>query len=359
MSHDYVAVQWSRKKAFYDIAVWIGIGLYIAVFMGVSTALHSGADALSPLTLLIRAFATCGFLMLTMILCIGPLARLNSRFLPLLYNRRHFGVSMFIVALVHALLAILWYHSFGVTNPLVSVFTSPGSYESISDFPFQRFGAAALMILLLMAATSHDYWNANLGGAIWKALHMGVYLAYALLVVHVASGAMLQAETGILAAMVYGSVVLVGGLHLAAAIKSRQGDKAVTPADWVDVGPWRDIANNRALTVQVGGDERVAVFRFEQTKLAAVSNVCQHQNGPLGEGRVIDGCITCPWHGFQYRPEDGCSPPPFTEKISTYELKLQGETIFLNPIPLAAGTPRPVVEIATAIPSTEESGHGG
>ena len=349
MSHGYVAVQWSRKKAIYDGALWLGVLIYIAIFMSVSAATHSGAEALSSMTLLIRAFATCAFLMLTIILCIGPLARLDSRYLPLLYNRRHFGVSMFIVALAHAVLAIIWYHSFGVDNPLVSVFTSPGSFDTISDFPFQRFGVFALLILFVMAATSHDYWNANLGAPFWKALHMGVYLAYALLVIHVASGAMLQAETGLLASMVYGSVLLVGGVHLLAAFKSRAVDKQIDskgePLPWVVVGSWRDIADNQAITVQVGGDERVAVFRYDQNKLAAVANVCQHQNGPLGEGRVIDGCITCPWHGFQYRPEDGCSPAPFTEKIATYELKLKGEQVLLNPSPLPKGTARPVIHI--------------
>jgi hypothetical protein len=40
--------------------------------------------------------------MLTIVLSIGPLARLDRRFLPLLYNRRHFGVLTFLVALAHA-----------------------------------------------------------------------------------------------------------------------------------------------------------------------------------------------------------------------------------------------------------------
>ena len=26
----------------------------------------------------------------------------------------------------------------------------------------------------------------------------------------------------------------------------------------------------------------------------------------------MDGCITCPWHGYQYLPHNGQSPPPFT-----------------------------------------------
>ncbi|MEM7358684.1 MAG: Rieske 2Fe-2S domain-containing protein [Pseudomonadota bacterium] len=345
MSHGYVPVQWNRSKVVYDRVLWLGIVLYIGIFIAVSSVTHTGEEALSPMIIMMRAFSTCAFLMLTIILCIGPLARLDDRFLPLLYNRRHFGVSMFVVALVHAALAIIFYHSFGVENPLVSIFTSPGSYQTISDFPFQPFGAIALLILLVMAATSHDYWNTNLGAPFWKALHMGVYLAYALLVVHIASGAMLQAETGLLAVMVYASVALVGGLHLTAAFKSMRADQHAEQTDWVSLGSWRDIPDNQAITVTVGSDERVAVFRYEGTKLAAISNVCQHQNGPLGEGRVIDGCITCPWHGFQYRPEDGCSPAPFTEKVATYNLKLEGDQVFLDPVALPEGSARPVINI--------------
>lgn len=347
MSHGYVPVQWNRSKVVYDRVLWLGIILYIAVFVAISSITHTGAEALSPMIVLIRAFATCAFLMLTLILCIGPLARLDSRFLPLLYNRRHFGVSMFLVALVHAVLAIIFYHSFGVENPLIAIFTSPGSYQAINDFPFQQLGALALFILLIMAATSHDYWNANLGAPFWKALHMGVYLAYALLIVHVASGAMLQAETGLLAAMVYGSVALVGGLHVVAGFKSMRADRHLSAAEWVILGSWRDIPDNQAITVTVGSDERVAVFRYDGTKLAAISNVCQHQNGPLGEGRVIDGCITCPWHGFQYRPEDGCSPAPFTEKVATYNLKLEGDEVYLDPVALPEGSARPVINIGS------------
>ena len=50
-------------------------------------------------TQLIRALGTCALLLLHVILAIGPLARLDRRFLPLLYNRRHLGVTMFLLAL--------------------------------------------------------------------------------------------------------------------------------------------------------------------------------------------------------------------------------------------------------------------
>ena len=362
MSHGYVPVNWNRRKQLYDACVWVCIALYIALFLGFSNALYRGAEAVSPAILLMRAFSTCAFLMLTLVLCIGPLARIDRRFLPLLYNRRHLGVSLFVIALLHGAVAVYWYHGFGVVNPVVSIFISGGDYRAISDFPFQAFGAAALTILFLMAATSHDYWNANLGGPLWKALHLLVYLAYALVIVHITFGALQQDNTGLLPWMALGSVLLVGGLHLWAALAKSAPDlrRADATGEWVSVGRWRDIPDNRAVTVSINHNEnysenysenhsdRIAVFRYDGSKLAAISNVCQHQNGPLGEGRVVDGLITCPWHGYQYKPEDGCSPPPFTEKVKTYRVRVEGEEVLVNPVPLPAGTPRPVTEIPDA-----------
>lgn len=355
MSHGYVAVNWNRRKQLYDICVWLGIVLYVALFIGLSNVFYAGEQSISMPIILIRAFSSCAFLMLSFILCIGPLARLDRRFLPLLYNRRHLGVSLLVVALLHAAVAIYWYHSFGVLNPIVSVFTSGGDYRSLSDVPFQTFGAAALLILLLMAATSHDYWNATLGAPLWKAIHISVYFAYALVIVHILFGALQQDNTGILPWMAGASVALVGGLHLITAFAKAGADRQIrvrAPAHdaapqpcWVAVGDWQEIPNNRARVVSINDAERIAIFRYDETKLAAVSNVCQHQNGPLGEGRVVDGLITCPWHGYQYKPEDGCSPPPFTEKIKTYQLKVEASQVLVNPVPLPAGAPRPIIHI--------------
>ncbi|MGI9316654.1 MAG: Rieske 2Fe-2S domain-containing protein [bacterium] len=345
MSHQFVPVNWNRRKRIYDLCLWLGIASYIAVFVGITNLRFQGDDSITPIIVLMRALSTCGFLMLSLILCIGPLARIDSRFLPLLYNRRHFGVSFFLVALTHSALAVFWYHSFGPINPIVSVVTSGGDYQSLSGFPFQLFGLLSLLVFFVMAATSHDYWNAVLG-PLWKGLHVMVYPGYVLLILHISLGAMQEDNTGILPLMVFASVTAVGGLHVYSAwFASEEKLKLSDSEDWLEVGKWQDIENDRAITVSVENDERIAIFRFDENKLSAVSNVCQHQNGPLGEGKVIDGCITCPWHGYQYRPEDGCSPPPFTEKIETYRLKVEKDTIYLDPAPLPKGTSRPVTEI--------------
>src|ERR1700751_4346710 len=57
----------------------------------------------------IRAFGTCAFFMLTVILSIGPLARLARRFLTLLYKRGPFGAFTFFVVLLHFSFMVKWY----------------------------------------------------------------------------------------------------------------------------------------------------------------------------------------------------------------------------------------------------------
>jgi nitrite reductase/ring-hydroxylating ferredoxin subunit len=181
-----------------------------------------------------------------------------------------------------------------------------------------------------MAATSHDFWLHNLTAPVWKRLHMLVYVAYGLLIAHVTLGA-LQSETSpLLAAVLEIGLTIVTSLHLAAASVERRKDLFVS-ACLVD-----DIPEKRGCVVSCGG-ERVAIFKYDG-KISAISNVCQHQNGPLGEGKIIDGCITCPWHGYQYLPDNGASPPPFTEKVATYRTRIEGKRVFVDPKPLPPGT---------------------
>ncbi len=201
MSNFYQAVNWNRQKRIYDATLATGVLLYLALFTATTFALDPNATAE---TTLIRALGTCALLLLHLILCIGPLCRLNPRFLPLLYNRRHLGVTMFILALAHATFATIQFHALGDVNPLVSILIGSADARRVSQFPFELAGVAALGILFLMAATSHDFWLANLTAPVWKALHMLVYVAYGLLIVHVGFGA-LQSETDPLLAILLGS----------------------------------------------------------------------------------------------------------------------------------------------------------
>lgn len=342
MAARFTIVSWTPFKRAYDAVLALGIFLFFAAHIGAGLVAAPPGQAPSELQLVIRASGAGAFSLLTVILCLGPLARLTPKALPLVYNRRHLGVVCFLIALVHGALVVLWYHGFSAVNPFVSLLTSNPEYTAFGGFPFESLGLAALLILFVMAATSHDFWNGVLGPRLWKWLHMGVYAAYGLLVAHVMLGAV-QGEKGMAqAVLAAGSAGIVSALHLAAGLKEwRRGRRIAEVLEaqegWLDAGAAADIPDGRAVILTPAVGEPIAVFR-DGAQVWAVANACRHQGGPLGEGRIIGGCIVCPWHGFQYHPGDGCSPPPYTEKIPTYRTRIIDGRVLVNPAAEAPGT---------------------
>jgi sulfoxide reductase heme-binding subunit YedZ len=337
MSASYQSILWNRQKRIYDLVLVCFVVLYVSIFITTTAVLDPDV---TQETLIIRSTSTLALLLLHVILCIGPLARLNPVFLPLLYNRRHLGVTMFLIGAIHGTFSIVQFHSLGNINPILSLFLSNTHYESFIKFPFEVFGFFALMIFFLMAITSHDFWLHNLSPRVWKTLHMFVYIAYLSIILHVLLGVIQYETSPVLVVLLAVGFVVVTILHLAAGRREQLNDREQIEVgnDFVKVCDIDDIADNRAKVVALNG-ERIAIFKYSN-KLSAVSNVCKHQNGPLGEGRIVDGCITCPWHGYQYLPHNGSSPPPFKEKVATYDVKILGKVVWVNPVAYPDGTER-------------------
>src|SRR5712692_191746 len=133
MSVQYGAISWNRQNKVYDVTLLSLLELYLGIFVGIGAWRNPSATAES---LLIRALGTAAFLLLNFVLSIAPLSRLDRRFLPLLYNRRHLGVTTFLLGLAHGGFALIQFHALGNVNPLVSLFNSNLRYDSVADFPF-------------------------------------------------------------------------------------------------------------------------------------------------------------------------------------------------------------------------------
>ncbi len=173
--------------------------------------------------------------------------------------------------------------------------------------------------LFVMAATSHDYWLKVLSPPFWKAMHMAIYLAYALIVMHVAMGVM-QNNHSLLVPLILlitaGSVV---ALHVATAVKERSLDKG-TASDsegWISVGTPESILDKRARIVAARRWRAYCCLSRRPDHRRSLERVCASER-PGGRRRNHRRLhyLSVAW--LAYKLGDGRSPPPFKEELPRF-----------------------------------------
>jgi NAD(P)H-dependent nitrite reductase small subunit len=102
--------------------------------------------------------------------------------------------------------------------------------------------------------------------------------------------------------------------------------------EFVRVAQVADVAEGTATSVLVG-EREVALFHVDGT-FYALQNRCPHQGAPLCEGRITGQTVTCPWHAWTFRLEDGRMPAGFSI-IDSFDVRVDGGTVAVR------ATPRP------------------
>jgi nitrite reductase/ring-hydroxylating ferredoxin subunit len=94
------------------------------------------------------------------------------------------------------------------------------------------------------------------------------------------------------------------------------------PSRWTDAGlEFDELTSGSAVAVEVGGVS-VLISRSGRS-VHAIANRCTHRGGPLDEGEIADGCVTCPWHGSRFDLADGSvQKGPATRPQPTLEARV-------------------------------------
>ena len=73
-------------------------------------------------------------------------------------------------------------------------------------------------------------------------------------------------------------------------------------------------------------DRLIAVF-FDGKSYHAIDDFCPHMGASLADGEVLDGVVTCPWHSWRFRIDDGtwCDNPRI--RTDAYDVRTEGESI--------------------------------
>ena len=92
-------------------------------------------------------------------------------------------------------------------------------------------------------------------------------------------------------------------------------------SEFVTVARVDGVAPGTVTTVRAG-DTEVALARVGD-EFYAVQQACLHLGGPLGEGRLEDCVVTCPWHGWQYDVRTGKNEFDLAIQLETYAVRVE------------------------------------
>lgn len=109
------------------------------------------------------------------------------------------------------------------------------------------------------------------------------------------------------------------------------------PADrWVSLGPVAELARRELQPLEAEGTPIALCYRDGQ--FSALSGVCNHVGGPLGQGKIDGDYVTCPWHFWKFHWQTGQTRPEIGDGcVPTYPTKVENGVLLVN---VAAAGPR-------------------
>lgn len=138
----------------------------------------------------------------------------------------------------------------------------------------------------------------------------------------------------ILSMMAFGMTTFSGLLGGMLVYGEKVGVNHAEPAegaeDWIAVMEEDALAMDSPQRVEVDG-VGVMLYRDDEG-IYAIGAVCSHAGGPLEDGEVSGGCVTCPWHDSVFDLRDGsvvhgpatCPQPIYLTRIRHGKIEMRG-----------------------------------
>jgi NAD(P)H-dependent nitrite reductase small subunit len=100
---------------------------------------------------------------------------------------------------------------------------------------------------------------------------------------------------------------------------------------FVPVAKVADVQPGSGTTVVVDNRE-IALFNVGGT-FYALDNNCPHSGGPLAEGWLDGDTITCPWHAWCFRLDDGRMTLGDYATVDVFDVRVEGDEVLLSRVP--------------------------
>ena len=136
------------------------------------------------------------------------------------------------------------------------------------------------------------------------------------------------------------------------------GSMADQDPEWIELGLAGELAARELQEVLLHGRTRIALS-FRGGNFYAVSGVCNHVGGPLGQGRLDGDYLVCPWHGWKFHHATGEGEPGYeSDCVPRHATKVEGGRLFVSakPVSKRGKLPHPPHPLATIVRRGEPGG---
>jgi nitrite reductase/ring-hydroxylating ferredoxin subunit len=95
------------------------------------------------------------------------------------------------------------------------------------------------------------------------------------------------------------------------------------------IGKKSQIPPGKSISIDLPDGRVIALFNVAG-EFFALNNLCPHQGGPLAEGKIVEGHVTCPWHDWTFDIRSGVCINKPCERAKCYQLEIKDDDIFLT-----------------------------
>ncbi|HTP95521.1 MAG TPA: Rieske 2Fe-2S domain-containing protein [Burkholderiales bacterium] len=110
--------------------------------------------------------------------------------------------------------------------------------------------------------------------------------------------------------------------------------------DWIDLGSAAELSARPLQQVSAKG-MRIALV-YKDGAFSAISGVCNHVGGPLGDGELDGDYVVCPWHYWKFHCRTGEGEPGFEEdKVPAHAVRVENGRVLVNRSPASERNRKP------------------
>jgi nitrite reductase/ring-hydroxylating ferredoxin subunit/multimeric flavodoxin WrbA len=100
-------------------------------------------------------------------------------------------------------------------------------------------------------------------------------------------------------------------------------------AEWTDVGSVEELKQKPLQAISFS--KTIIALTYKDGAFAAISGVCNHVGGPLGEGQLVDDYVVCPWHYWKFHHKTGQGEAGYEQdQVPAYTIKIENGRLYID-----------------------------